>query len=100
MNDRNRTKTELIEKLRTLRSRVAELEEKIRLKPLISTEQKKIQHALGERVKELNCLYGISEAVDRCGDLLDELLQQVADVLPGSWQYPEITCARITVGEE
>ena len=64
-----------------------------------SAEQERIQHALRERVKELNCLYGITEAIDRCGDSLDELLQEIVSGLPGSWHYPDITCARIVLGE-
>ncbi len=53
-------------------------------------------HDLGERVKELGCLYGISGLVEK--DIsLDEILQRAADLIPSSWQYPEITCGRITL---
>jgi len=52
-------------------------------------------HELGERIKELNCLYGISKLVERLGISLDEILQGVVDIIPQAWQYPEITCARI-----
>jgi PAS domain S-box-containing protein len=52
-------------------------------------------HELGERVKELNCLYGISRLVDKPDISLGEILQGVADLLSSAWQYPEITCARI-----
>ncbi len=50
---------------------------------------------LRERVKELNCLYGISRLVEQEGVSLDEIMQQVAELIPASWQYPEDTCARI-----
>ena len=50
---------------------------------------------LRERVKELNCLYGISNLVEKPHILLGEIFQGVADIIPPSWQYPEITCARI-----
>ena len=49
---------------------------------------------LAERVKELDCLYGISKVVDKT-DSIDDILQGVVDLLPASWQYPEVTCARI-----
>lgn len=56
---------------------------------------------LGERVKELNCLYGISNLVETPGISLDEILQGTADLIPPAWQYAEITCARITLkGQE
>ncbi len=53
-------------------------------------------HQLDERVKELNCLYAISKLVETGGKSLDEILQGVVDLLPPSWQYPQITGARLT----
>ncbi|MBA7477753.1 Sensor histidine kinase RcsC [subsurface metagenome] len=61
------------------------------------TERKKVEHALNERVKELQCLYGIANIAERQGITLDELFQEVVNLMPASWQYPEITCARITI---
>lgn len=58
-------------------------------------------HELGERVKELNCLYGISRLVETADISLEEILQGTADLIPPSWQYPEVACARIMLeGEE
>jgi hypothetical protein len=59
------------------------------------TEPDRIELALRERIKELNCLYGISQLAERNLDSLDDLLQELVDFLPYSWQYPEITFARI-----
>ena len=58
---------------------------------------RKLGRDLGQRVKELNCLYGISEIVEKQGISLEEILQGVVDLIPLSWQYPEITCARIAM---
>jgi PAS domain S-box-containing protein len=58
-------------------------------------ELQKLAHELGERIKELNCLYGISKLINMPEYSLDEILQGTADLIPPSWQYPEITCARI-----
>jgi DNA-binding NarL/FixJ family response regulator len=55
----------------------------------------KVEHALQERIKELNCLYGISQMAERHQDSLDGLLQEMVNFLPYSWQYPDITCARV-----
>lgn len=52
-------------------------------------------HDLRERVKELNCLYGISALRERLGISLEKILQGTANLIPSSWQYPDITCARI-----
>jgi len=57
-------------------------------------------HALGERVKELNCLYGISNIIEAKGVTNPAIFQEIVDLIPLSWQYPESTCARITVDDD
>lgn len=56
---------------------------------------KTLQHSLKERIKELTCLYDIAEIVEKYGDDIESILQAVAELIPGSWQYPEITCVQI-----
>ncbi len=60
-----------------------------------TTQRKKSEHDLGERFKEISCLYGVSQLVARSGISLDDVLQGTVDLIPPGWQYPEITCARI-----
>ena len=55
---------------------------------------------LDERVKELNCLYGISSLVEKPGISLEEIFQGLVDLIPPSWQYPEITSARILLEDK
>jgi two-component system, LuxR family, sensor kinase FixL len=57
----------------------------------------KLTYELGERVKELNCLYSISSLVERKGASLDEILQGTVDIIPEAWQYPDITGSRIVL---
>lgn len=71
-----------------------------RIQPGEETEPEKVGIALRERIKELNCLYGISQLADRYSDSIDDLLQNLVNFLPLSWQYPEITCARIAFREK
>ena len=59
------------------------------------TEPGEVEAALRERIKELNCLYGISQLAERYLYSLDDLLRELVNFLPYSWQYPEMTCARI-----
>jgi len=59
------------------------------------TDPGEVDSALRERIKELNCLYGVSQLAERHMYSLDSLLQELVDFLPHSWQYPEITCSRI-----
>ncbi len=62
-------------------------------------ELEKRTNDLNERVKELNCLYGISHLVEKRGISLEEIIKGTVDLIPSSWQYPEITCARIILGD-
>ncbi len=63
------------------------------------TEQPKVENALRERIKELNCLYGVSQLAERHLNSLDNLLEELVNFIPHSWQYPDITCARIVFKE-
>ena len=63
------------------------------------TEQPKVENALRERIKELNCLYGVSQLAERHFNSLDNLLEELVNFIPHSWQYPDITCARIVFKE-
>lgn len=56
--------------------------------------------AMGERVKELNCLFGITQLFDRKEIFLEDVLQQTVNLIKNSWQYPERTCARILLDEK
>ena len=57
-------------------------------------------YELGERVKELNCLYGISELAETPDISLEKIYQGVANLIPHSWQYPGSTCARLILGNQ
>jgi hypothetical protein len=59
-------------------------------------ERKVLLHRYGERIKELTCLYEISKLFERKDLTLDIALQMIVDLIPPAWQYPDITCARIT----
>ena len=60
-------------------------------------ELRKRTYDLGERVKEIDCLYSISELFKEKSISLEELVQKAVNLVPSAWQYPEITCARCTV---
>ncbi|UCF02372.1 MAG: GAF domain-containing sensor histidine kinase [Deltaproteobacteria bacterium] len=70
-----------------------EREEKERKR--VERELLKRTHDLGERVKELRCLFGISRVIERQDATWWERFQEIVNLIPPAWQYPEITCARI-----
>ncbi|MBD3307091.1 DUF3365 domain-containing protein [candidate division KSB3 bacterium] len=57
-------------------------------------------YELGERIKELHCLYEISRLVEQPGISLDGILRGTVESIPAGWQYPDITCARLTLDGE
>jgi PAS domain S-box-containing protein len=60
-------------------------------------EKSRLLHDLRERVKELNCFYGMSRLFEKSDISLDDALQKTADLLPPAMRYPDITCARVVV---
>ncbi|MGD8285384.1 MAG: hypothetical protein PVG08_14800 [Desulfobacterales bacterium] len=72
-----------------------DLTREIKKRKRVEKELEQVSHSLGERIKELNCLYSISK-LRECTDFsLEDILQAIVDLIPPAWQYPEITCARI-----
>jgi PAS domain S-box-containing protein len=71
------------------------------------TEIKRTEHALlekthdlRERIKELNCLYNISQLREETGNTLEETLQKILNAIPPAWQYPEIASARMILEDK
>jgi len=61
-------------------------------------EKEGILSKLREENKELNCLYKVSQISERAN--IEEVYTGILNVIPEGWQYPEITCVRLTIGEE
>jgi signal transduction histidine kinase len=55
---------------------------------------------LRERIKELDCLFGVSEIVERSGGSLDLIFQKTVELLSQSWEHSDVACARITIGDK
>jgi PAS domain S-box-containing protein len=66
----------------------------------IENEKKKLENELEERVKELDCLYSIASIVETPNITLEGIFKEIVKVIPSGWQYPDITCTRITIGKE
>jgi signal transduction histidine kinase len=55
--------------------------------------------ALRERIKELTCLYGIAQVVERTELSLEERIRRIVALLPPAWQYPQWAQARIVIDD-
>lgn len=92
MNEETKRGKGSLSELRALRQEVAVLRTLVAERDRLAQGLRK---ELGERVKELHCLLGISRLVESEGVSWEELLLGIGELLPRAWQYPEITCARI-----
>ncbi len=63
------------------------------------TARKQAQEALQERVRELNCLYSIADLINKT-DRIEEIFQRTVNLITCCWNYPEITRARIMIGDQ
>lgn len=90
LNDAKKSREELLAELRLLRQGRDSCE-------IALSECKRIEGALTERVKELDCLYGITRLAQNRDRPLPEMAGAIADLICASWQYPEVACARITL---
>lgn len=52
---------------------------------------------LSERIKELNCLYGVSKIVENQNVELADMFSGIVNLIPPAWQRPQDTCARIVM---
>jgi len=57
-----------------------------------------LDHDIGERLKELGCLYTIFDSI-RTRESLDGIFQDVVNAIPPGWHYPEITRGKVRFNE-
>lgn len=56
-----------------------------------------VSKTLEARVKELNCLYGISEIREHSFLSFKELFQAIVNIIPSAWQHSDIAEARLVL---
>ncbi len=95
---KNPAKTEqLVNEVNELRRLNTQLESVIANHKEVESSFNEKTHKLSERIKELNCLYGISALLEKEGMSSDRRLQDIVNCIPPAWQYPGLTCACITL---
>jgi len=92
MKDNNKTKEQLTIELAELRQQVAQLDAP---EPTL----KHMEYEFVERAKELRCLYDVASITGTPDITLYQRFEEIVNLLPRAWQYPEITCASITIND-
>ncbi len=64
------------------------------------TRVQTIEYQLKERVKELECLYGVSKEMDSPKRSIDEILYNCTKLIEKSFQFPDDTAVNIEIGKK
>lgn len=62
------------------------------------TTHARVLWSLQERIKELTALHRVAHILQTDRGSVSGVLQQIVDLLPPAWQYPEIATARLSYG--
>jgi two-component system NtrC family sensor kinase len=54
-----------------------------------------LMNELQESERKLNCLFRIGEVLQDKDKSIEDMIKAILAIIPPSWQYPDITCARI-----
>ncbi|MGQ9648938.1 MAG: sensor histidine kinase [Phycisphaerae bacterium] len=50
---------------------------------------------LDHRVRELDCLFGMADVVNRFGTSLEDIIRETVELIPKAWRLSEVACARV-----
>ena len=76
-----------------------DLERQIDQRQRIEADREILLNDIGERVKALHCLYGLSRLAEATGKDIDQFLAEAVECLPPAWQHAEYASARILFDE-
>ncbi|MFC1967611.1 PAS domain S-box protein [Chloroflexota bacterium] len=62
------------------------------------TQRQRAEYDLNKRIKEMSCLYAVTNVAEKYDFPSDELFGEVVTLLPKGWQYPANACAMIRIG--
>ncbi|MCW5204230.1 PAS domain S-box protein, partial [Desulfobulbus sp. US4] len=65
----------------------------------IETERKKLLAENTERIKNLNCLYGLSRLAEYSDSALTDILKEMVELIAASWQYASHAGVRIIIDD-
>jgi PAS domain S-box-containing protein len=77
-----------------------EKEREMNLRQNAEKSLRKSQHKLRERIKELRCLYGITQLTEKKEVSIEEVMKGTIELIPPAFQYPNLTSALISFDEK
>ena len=67
--------------------------------PIVELFRQQKTEELRERAKELACLYSISKIIEQKNMSIADMIGEIVNIIPPSFQHSEITCGRIIFNE-
>jgi len=65
-----------------------------------ATDESRVLLELRERMKELSCLYAVTQIIAETDLSLNDRLQKIVTELPRAWEHPDDAVARITLDDD
>jgi signal transduction histidine kinase len=65
----------------------------------LAIDDRRAQHALRERVKELSCLYAIAQLLEFNNASIPATLEKIVGIMLPAWQFPESLAVRICLDD-
>ena len=90
---------QMTQKLKRITASRDELDLEIKGREKAEKALQKSMDELAERVKELNCLYGISRLAQMPSLSFEKILQEIVELIPPAMHYPTITGAKISIDD-
>jgi len=87
-------------RLKSITATKKQLDREIIARKNIEKELKNNLAALGERIKELNCLFEISRLIDQHPDSLEDILHGIIGLIPPAFRFPDIAAVRINMSNQ
>jgi len=95
MTEKNYSVKELLATIETMNQEIIELESKKGEDKWLAGALRRRTHDLSERMKELECLYGLLQLSVKQENPFCRGAEKMIQIIREGWQYPEATCVRI-----
>ncbi len=96
-NFQNKSKEELILELNQITANYDSLKQSF---TKLKDKKSEVENRLTKSQNELQVIYKLSSVLEKNELSLPEILAEIVKIIPLGWQYPEITCVRITLGKD
>lgn len=93
----SRSFDEMVVKLKRITASRNDLNEEINKRVFAEEQKTKVLYSLNKRMQEINTLYGLTKIIEKSDDSLDLICEELVNIIPGGWRFPEVTCARINL---